>query len=154
MGNAIKLLGLLACLQLIACDLGYYAHLAQGQARIIWRTQPAAAYKKIGSTPDSVKGRFVLVDSILHFAHTIGLKSKGQYTKFYDTGGDPISWNVSAAPQNSFTPYIWHFPLVPMHVYVYESMRLASSNFLCLLGALQEVKARFHTSLIQLLFFL
>ena len=112
MGNAIKLLSLLACLQVIACDLGYYAHLAQGQARIIWRTQPTTDYRKIENTPDSVKERFVLVDSILHFAHRIGLKSKGQYTKFYDTGGDPISWNVSAAPQNSFTPYTWDFPLV------------------------------------------
>ena len=112
MGNAIKLLGLITYLQLIACDLGYYAHLAQGQARIIWQTQQTTDFRKRESTPDSVKKQFVLVDSILHFAHSIGLNSKGQYTKFYDTGGDPISWNVSAAPQNSFTPYIWHFPLV------------------------------------------
>ncbi len=112
MGNAIKLLGLITYLQLIACDLGYYAHLAQGQARIIWQTQQTTDFRKRESTPDSVKKQFILVDSILHFAHSIGLNSKGQYTKFYDTGGDPISWNVSAAPQNSLTPYIWHFPLV------------------------------------------
>lgn len=112
MGYAIKLLALLAYFQLIACDIGYYAHLAQGQARIVWRTQQSHDYRQKQGVPDSLKRQFVLVDSILLFAQQIGLNSKNQYTTFYDTEGEPISWNVSAAPQNSFTPYTWHFPFV------------------------------------------
>ena len=112
MGYAIKILALLAYIQLIACDIVYYAHLAQGQARIIWRTQQTLDYRKSEVVPDSLKKQFVLVDSILHFAQQIGLNSKNQYTTFYDTEGAPISWNVSAAPQNSLTPYTWHFPFV------------------------------------------
>ena len=112
MGYAIKVLAILAFFQLIACDIGYYAHLAQGQARIIWRTQQTLDYRQGEAVPDSLNEQFALVDSILHFAHKIGLNYKDQYTTFYDTEGAPISWNVSAAPQNSFKPYTWHFPIV------------------------------------------
>ena len=112
MGYAIKISVFLACFQLIACDIKYYAHLAQGQARIIWRTQLTHDYRQKPDVPDSLKKQFVLVDSILQFAHEIGLNSKGQYTTFYDTEGAPISWNVSASPKDSFTPFNWHFPIV------------------------------------------
>ena len=112
MGYAIKILTLLAYFQLIACDIGYYAHLTQGQARIIWRTQQTLDYRQREGVPDSLIKQFVLVDSILQFAQQIGLNSKNQYTTFYDTEGAPISWNVSAAPQNSFTPFTWRFPFV------------------------------------------
>ena len=75
MGFAIKISVLLACFQLIACDIKYYAHLAQGQARIIWRTQLTHDYRQRPGVPDSLKKQFVLVDSILQFAHEIGLNS-------------------------------------------------------------------------------
>ena len=112
MGYAIQLLVLLVYSQLIACDIGYYAHLAQGQAQIVWRTQQTVNYRQKQGVPDSLVKQFVLVDSILHFAKEIGLNSKDQYTTFYDTEGAPISWNVSAAPKDSFTPFTWHFPIV------------------------------------------
>jgi predicted aminopeptidase len=32
--------------------------------------------------------------------------------RFFDTGGQPVSWNVSASPPERFDPHLWHFPIV------------------------------------------
>jgi len=42
----------------------------------------------------------------------IGLRLTAAYTRFYDTGGKPLAWNVSACPKDSLRPKVWRFPII------------------------------------------
>jgi predicted aminopeptidase len=61
---------------------------------------------------DMVQQQLALVASIREFAAEIGLEPGDSYTTFYDTGKDPISWNVSASPPDRFEAYLWEFPII------------------------------------------
>ncbi len=65
-----------------------------------------------GETSANLRAQFELASAILTFANGLGLNVGESYQSFYDTGGEPISWNISASPPDSFTPYLWHFPIV------------------------------------------
>lgn len=111
-GQRSAFLGLLGLASLSACEVGYYSHLAVGQGRIFFKTQSIQSLRSHPQLPDSTRSQLVLVDSILAFAQSIGLKTGGSYTAYYDTKGQPISWNVSAAPKDALDPHLWHFPIV------------------------------------------
>ena len=61
---------------------------------------------------EQTRTQLALIQAILRYAESVGLQTDDQYTTFYDTGGDPISWNVSACPPDRFSPYTWDFPFV------------------------------------------
>lgn len=42
----------------------------------------------------------------------LGLRRTGAYTLYYDTGGKPVAYNVSAAPKDQLSPRVWSFPIV------------------------------------------
>lgn len=108
-GRALCGLGLfLFC----SCEIGYYGHLIQGQGQVLWGRTPIAEYISSTQMSPELRAQFVLADSILTFAKKLGLNTGDSYTTFYDTGGGPISWNISASPPDSFTPYLWQFPIV------------------------------------------
>jgi predicted aminopeptidase len=112
-GRTFTLFGpLLFILLFTGCDVSYYSHLARGQMQVLLKTRSVDSMLQDPSLPDSTRNQLVLVDSILAFAQTLGLDSQGQYTKFYDTGGGPISWNISASAKHKFEPYLWNFPFV------------------------------------------
>jgi predicted aminopeptidase len=48
----------------------------------------------------------------------LGLRGGDAYTRFLDTRGEPIAWNVSAAQKDALVPYIHRFPLVGAISYV------------------------------------
>jgi predicted aminopeptidase len=55
----------------------------------------------------------LLVEAIRTFARNqIGLDTATNYTCIFDTGGQPVGWNVSACPTDRFEPYLWSFPIV------------------------------------------
>ncbi|MBW2733385.1 MAG: aminopeptidase [Deltaproteobacteria bacterium] len=47
-----------------------------------------------------------------HASEVIGLRRSGAYTTFYETGGQPIAYNVSAALKVGLRPKLWRFPIV------------------------------------------
>lgn len=61
-----------------------------------------------------MRQRLRLIGEIREFASThVGLDGESSsYTVYYDTGGDPIAWNVSASPPDRFEAYRWSFPVV------------------------------------------
>jgi predicted aminopeptidase len=47
----------------------------------------------------------------------LGLDPSSNYTRFFDTQGQPVSWNVSASPATHFKAYQWNFPVVGLVPY-------------------------------------
>lgn len=105
-GLSLSLLG--GC----GCNLNYYWHLARGQSRVLYQRIPVQALLARPDLAEQTRTQLELIQAVLRYAESVGLKTDDQYTTFYDTGGGPISWNVSACPPDRFSPYTWDFPLV------------------------------------------
>ena len=93
-------------------DADYYWHLGQGQAIILFDCRPSTTLLADQETDPKIIESLLLVDDVLRFAQTIGLETGSNYTCLFDTGGEPVSWNVSASPPDRFEPYRWEFPIV------------------------------------------
>lgn len=94
------------------CNLNYYWHLARGQSRVLYKRIPVQALLARSDLAEQTRTQLVLIQAVLRYAESVGLQTDDQYTTFYDTGGGPISWNVSACPPDRFSPYTWDFPFV------------------------------------------
>lgn len=56
---------------------------------------------------------FNLVKDIKHYSHeSIGLEKNGNYDRYIDINKDYLLDVVSATDDDSFKPYIWHYPLL------------------------------------------
>lgn len=96
------------------CDQAdYYLHLARGQGRILWARRPVAQVAADPQTPEAVRAALALLSDIRRFASDrVGLDASSSYTTYFDTGGAPVAWNVSASPPDRFESYRWTFPIV------------------------------------------
>tara|TARA_B100001250_G_scaffold368699_1_gene351563 strand:+ start:3650 stop:4705 length:1056 start_codon:yes stop_codon:yes gene_type:complete len=96
---------------LTSCGVGYYLHLFKGQLNVVTSTTDVTTFR--GATKDStILRKLVIVDSLLVFANEIGLNTRNNYQSYFDTQGEPISWNVSASQPDTFKSYLWEFPFV------------------------------------------
>ncbi len=109
----VALLLLLAVLSGCA-EVDYYLHLARGQAHIILGRRSLADVLADSATTPDIRAKLHLVQEIRRFAgEQIGLRgASANYTQYFDTGGEPVAWNVSASPPDRFAAYSWTFPLV------------------------------------------
>ena len=97
---------------LCGCETGYYLHLARGQARVVLNCEPIEELLASSALDSTRRANLSLVQAIRRFGfEQIGLHQSSSYTRFFDTGGKPISWNVSASPPDRLEPYLWHFPI-------------------------------------------
>ena len=112
MSNGWTFFSLFCLLSFCSCDFDYYGHLVAGQSKIILERTSVADIIALETTSNSLRTQFELVGSILSFAKDLGLNTGDSYQTFYDTEGEPISWNISASPADSFSPYSWQFPIV------------------------------------------
>ena len=93
--------------------LTYVAQLAQGQLRVQGHTEPIDQVLASGQLSDADAAKLRLIVSARDFAaNTIGLTVGQSYTTFYDTGGDPLAWNLTAARRDALVPKTWTFPIV------------------------------------------
>ncbi len=99
---------------LAACgELEYYAHLAHGQGRILLYSQAVDELMGEPSTPLEVLEVLERVEEVRRFGRErVGLTASRGYTRYFDTGGGPVAWNVSASPPHRFEPFLWWFPIV------------------------------------------
>lgn len=95
---------------LAAC---YIAKQAEGQLHILLMQRPL---EEVLADPDvsaPAKEKIRLVRDVKEFGEReIGLCVSGNYTKYFDTGGKPVSWIVSASLKDRFENYTWWFPIV------------------------------------------
>ena len=101
----------LAVTLLTGCGVGYYIHLFKGQLNIVTSTTDVKNFREATQDSTIIK-KLVFVDSLLVFAKNIGLNTKNNYQSYFDTQGEPISWNVSASLPHTFKSYIWEFPII------------------------------------------
>ena len=103
-----------ACLGCDKQQPSYYIHLATGQLRILLGCK---SIPELLSRPQGLDGRtrqqLQLIGELRRYARLrLGLEVGSNYTCFYDTGGEPVSWNVSASPPDRFEPYRWRYPII------------------------------------------
>jgi predicted aminopeptidase len=105
---------LLLAVAMLGCDgLAYVAQLAQGQARVQGHAEPIDDVLASGRLSEQDAAKLRLIVKARDFAaNTVGLRVGSSYTMFYDTGGDPLAWNLSAAQKDALEPQTWTFPVV------------------------------------------
>jgi len=109
-GRAIAGAGL--ALALAGCQLGYYAHLARGQADLLCRREPIADVLADATLAPEARARLQrALDARRFAARAMGLPDNGSYTLYADLGRPYAVWNVYAAPELSLDAHEWCYPL-------------------------------------------
>ena len=107
------LLVFLAGQTLLGCQAGYYWHLVRGQSRIVFGAQAIDQLLLDSNLAPQRRQKLETVLRLRRFAQNhLALGPSSNYTDFYDNGGRPVSWNVTACPPDTFAPYLWDFPVV------------------------------------------
>lgn len=99
---------------LSACStLGYYGHLAHGEAGLLAARKPVRAVLADPATDDAVKAHLRLAQAAREFASTtLKLPRNRSYTSYADLHRPFATWNVFAAPEFSVEPVQHCFLLV------------------------------------------
>jgi predicted aminopeptidase len=91
----------------------YLVKQAEGQLHILLTQRPLEDVLADPDVPASRKEKIRLVRDVKEFGEReIGLSVSSNYTRFYDTGGRPVSWLVSASAKHRFENHTWWFPVV------------------------------------------
>jgi predicted aminopeptidase len=115
------------------CSAGYILRVGYGQAKVLLHQKPIRRVLRRGKLRRSERKKLRLVLAVKKFAEEeIGLEKTRNYTTYYDTGGTPVAYNVSACPKDALKPYLWSFPIVG---------RLPYKGFFCLDDAKEEAEA-------------
>src|SRR5688572_33350864 len=86
---------------------------AYGQLNIVLYTTEVEEILTDPSIPDSVKSKLLLVQEVKKFAiDSLGLEPTNNYTTYFDQGGKPLLWVLTASDRFALQPYEWQFPLL------------------------------------------
>jgi len=108
------LLGLGVSLLAFGCGTaGYYGQAVSGQVEI-WRKQvPVEEVAQNGVEDPEILRKLSLIQDLRAFAgDSLGLPAGSDYTKYADLGREHVVWNVFAAPEFSFEPRTFWYPVV------------------------------------------
>jgi predicted aminopeptidase len=96
------------------CDsLPYVVHLAQGELGVQGNTEPIDKVLDSGRLTDDEAAKLRLIVKARDYAaNHMGLNVENAYTTFYDTSGDALAYNLSAARRDALEARTWWFPLV------------------------------------------
>ena len=133
----LKHLGLLfLCLLLSGC---YYLQAAAGQLEVVRKREPVAEVINDPDTSPELAARLRLLSEARDFSIAVlGLPDNKSYRTYSDLERDYVVWNVFAAPEFSFTPKQWCFPIAGCVSYrgyfaksdaLRESKRLADDGY-------------------------
>jgi predicted aminopeptidase len=106
----------LACL--LACVSGcwssrYLAKQGVGQLNLLRARRKIADVLLDPSVADETKRRLRLARAARDFGVAeLGLRGGAEFTRFVDSAGAPIAWNVTAAYKDRLEPHIHNFPIV------------------------------------------
>jgi len=94
-------------------DLAYVLGAAGGQIDILFHSVPIEVALESGDLSEEQTLKLELIRDVRDYARdTIGLSVADNYTKFYDSSGNPVAYNVSACRKDAFEPLQWTFPIV------------------------------------------
>jgi predicted aminopeptidase len=102
-----------AMLPLSACStVGYYAHLAHGEAALLAARRPLERVIADPSTDAALKARLRMAEQARAFASDmLQLPRNRSYTSYADLHRPYAVWNVFAAPEFSLRPFEHCFPI-------------------------------------------
>ena len=90
----------------------YYMQAAKGQLDLTRKREPIADILQDEATPPELAARLRLVQEARQFAiDELGLPDNDSYQSYADIERDYVVWNVFAAPEFSFQPKTWCFPI-------------------------------------------
>lgn len=117
-GRALAVALLAGCLGGCA-SVGYYAHLARGQAEILRQRVPIAALQDDAATDPVLRARLAEVLDARAFAvEHLGLPDNASYTRYVALKRPWVSWAVYAAREFSTQPALRCFPFAGCVPYV------------------------------------
>ncbi|WP_368310588.1 aminopeptidase [Luteibacter sp. CQ10] len=93
-------------------SLGYYAHVAHGQASLIVHRRSIEAVVDDPKTPDATRRRLALAAEARRFASSaLGLPGNRSYTYYVQLDRPWVAWNVFATPELSVAAVQHCFPI-------------------------------------------
>jgi len=103
-----------ALLALLAPAAGcYYLGLAKHQLELMAGSRPLEEVYADPGLTDARARKLDIVRAARRFSEEgLGLRPSRNYTTYFDTGRDVLSYVVSACRPDSFVPYSWSFPIV------------------------------------------
>ena len=109
-------LGVLAVgLSAIGCgvDWSYVLPAAAGQIRLLSESIPISQAIAGGDLTEEQVAKLELIRDVRVYARDVlGLEVANNYTRFYDSHGEPVAFNISASRKDRFEPTTWTFPIV------------------------------------------
>ena len=92
---------------------GYVFSVAGGQLDILLASRPIDDVLATDELSDQQADRLRMVLDVRQFGiDRVSLDAGGNYTQYYDTGGKPPAYNVSASRKDAFEPRTWTFPIL------------------------------------------
>ncbi|HKE49001.1 MAG TPA: aminopeptidase [Rhodanobacteraceae bacterium] len=99
--------------------LGYYAHVANGQAKLLSHREPIARVVADENVDAKLRERLARTEDARRFASdTLGLPRNASYTSYVDLGRPYVTWNVFATPALSVDPVTHCFPFAGCVAYL------------------------------------
>lgn len=90
----------------------------KGQFRVLWNARPVPEVLADPAVPDSVKQRLRFIQEIRRFAvDSLGLTDTDNYQTYFDQGGKPILWTLTAAERYRMLAMERDFPLIGTFTY-------------------------------------
>lgn len=110
----IRLSALLLCMVgLSGCGIGYLWHVTVGQVTILAHQRPVEEALHDAHLTPQTQQKLRLILAVRDFAITqLGLYESKSYTTFVELDRPYASYNLSAAPSDALTPYVWRFPIL------------------------------------------
>ncbi|HEX7897713.1 MAG TPA: aminopeptidase [Planctomycetota bacterium] len=106
----MKVFALLLPLCLSGC---YYLKQGAGQLDVLLSSRSIDEAAADPALPEAGRRKLALIKEVKAFGEReMGLTPSSNYTTYYDTGGQPITWIVTACARDKFEPYTWSFPIV------------------------------------------
>ena len=104
---------LLGLLLLSGCQIGYYGHITRGHLSLMAERQPVAEVLRADTLSAHQRQQLLLSQQLLAFAgQRLDLPVKKVYRDYVSLPEDWVVWNLFAAPEFSFEPHRWCYPLI------------------------------------------
>lgn len=94
-------------------DFAYLVPAAVGQIRLLLSSVPIAEAIERGRLSEAQFAKLEMIQDVRAYARDVmELNVGNNFTEFYDSGGSPVAFNVSACRKDVFEPRLWWFPIV------------------------------------------
>jgi predicted aminopeptidase len=94
-------------------DFSYLIPAAAGQLRLLRDAVPIGQVIDGDTLTDAQIAKLRLIEDARSYAcDVLVLNVDNNFTRFYDSGGEPVVFNVSASRKDRFQPRLWQFPVV------------------------------------------